>query len=54
MSKIAELEGKWDGVEEVNILRLVKEVPRLGYYLVVLRKLVEAGKPTRRQLRAGR
>ena len=53
MLKIVELEGKWELVEEVNKLILLKRVPCMGYDIIALRKLTEVEKHPRRQLRAG-
>ena len=54
MLKISELERKWDGVEKVNKLRLLKGVPHLGDDIVVLGKFTEAENPPRRQIISGR
>ena len=48
--KIANLDGKWEGAEEVNKPNLVIGVPILRGYLLVLGKLTKGKVPQRRQL----
>ena len=52
--KKQDLEGKWDGVGEIDMNILLKGVPQLGDHLVALRRLTEAMKTPRRQICAGR
>ena len=48
--KMAEVEGKWEGIEEADKPILVMGVPCLKFYLLVMGRLTEDQEPPWRQL----
>ena len=50
---MADMEGKWYGLEESEKPKLVKGVPRLGNNLEALGRLTKVSKPTKGQIRTG-